>query len=236
MALPGGIQFYSYRDTRFKQGCLSFQLVRPMSAEEAAKNALIPAVLLRGCQSYRDLRAITLRLDDLYGASVSALVRRIGDYQTTGLYCSFMDDRFALPGDRVMEPMLSFLEEILLDYPVENGGFRRSFVESEKKNLISTIESELNDKRAYAMAQLFRAMCREDSYGVPRLGEKEQVAAITPRTLYGHQGMAYGACHGLFFDVEKQKGLVFLSSGVSEARRGVLSDVNADLIRLYLGE
>ncbi len=63
-----------------------------------------------------------------------------------------------------------------------------------------------------------------------------QDETICPRTLYGHQGMAYGACHGLFFDVEKQKGLVFLSAGVSEARRGVLSDVNAALIRLYLGE
>ncbi|MBQ9942841.1 MAG: beta-lactamase family protein [Clostridia bacterium] len=63
-----------------------------------------------------------------------------------------------------------------------------------------------------------------------------QDETICPRMLYGHQGMAYGACHGLFFDVEKQRGLVFLSSGVSEARRGVLSDVNADLIRLYLGD
>ena len=59
---------------------------------------------------------------------------------------------------------------------------------------------------------------------------------ICPRTLWGHQGMAYGACHGLFYDAERKKGLVFLSSGVSEARRGVLSDVNADLIRLYLGD
>lgn len=63
-----------------------------------------------------------------------------------------------------------------------------------------------------------------------------QDETICSRTLYGHQGMAYGACHGLFYDAERQKGLVFLSSGVSEARRGVLSDVNADLIRLYLGD
>lgn len=63
-----------------------------------------------------------------------------------------------------------------------------------------------------------------------------QDASICSRPLYGHQGMAYGACHGLFFDIEKQKGLVLLTSGVSEARDGVLSDVNKDLIRLYLSE
>ena len=87
------------RDPRFKQGCLSFQLVRPMAAEEAAKNALLPAVLLRGTNAHPNLRAITNRLDELYGAAVSPLVRRVGDYQTVGLFCGFMDDRFALPGD-----------------------------------------------------------------------------------------------------------------------------------------
>jgi hypothetical protein len=50
-----------------------------MRREEAAMNALLPAVLLRGCRKYADLRDITLRLDDLYGASVGALVRRVGD-------------------------------------------------------------------------------------------------------------------------------------------------------------
>ena len=109
-----GVTLRYVRDTRFKQGCFSFQLVRPMGKEEAAKNALLPAVLLRGTRNCPDLRAVTQRLDELYGAAVSPLVRRVGDYQTTGLYCGFMDDRFALPGDRVLEPMLDFLGELLL--------------------------------------------------------------------------------------------------------------------------
>ena len=60
-------------------------------------------------------------------------------------------------------------------------------------------------------------------------------ADLCPRTLYGHQGMAYGAVHGLFFDPEAKKGYALLTSGASEARRGVLSDLNAEMIRLFLG-
>ena len=183
--LPG-VTLRCCRDTRFKQGCLSFQMVRQMDREESALNALLPSVLLRGTARCPDLRSITEHLDELYGASVSPLVRRIGDYQTTGLYCGFMDDRFALPGDQVLKPMLAFLEEVLLDSPLENGAFLPSFVESEKKNLIATIESELNDKRVYAMNRLLRIMCSADTFGLPRLGDKEQVAAITPRSLYSH--------------------------------------------------
>lgn len=183
--LPG-VVLHCCRDARFKQGCLSVQLVRPMAGSEAAMNALIPTVLLRGTTRHADLRSITMALDDLYGAAVSPLVRRVGDYQTTGLYCSFMDQRFALPGDRVLEPMIGFLRELLLESPLENGGFRREFVESEKRNLISSIECELNDKQVYAMGRLLKTMCREDSFGLPRLGEKEQAAAIDPVELYRH--------------------------------------------------
>ena len=183
--LPG-VVLRCCRDARFKQGCLSVQLVRPMSEAEAAMNALLPTVLLRGTVQHPDLRSITMALDDLYGAAISPLVRRVGDYQTTGLYCSFMDQRFALPGDRVLEPMAAFLRELLLESPLEDGGFRRGFVESEKRNLISSIECELNDKQVYAMGRLLKTMCREDSFGLPRLGEKEQVASIDPLGLYRH--------------------------------------------------
>ena len=37
--LQDGVEFYSFQDSRFKQGALSIQFVRPMKKEEAAKNA-----------------------------------------------------------------------------------------------------------------------------------------------------------------------------------------------------
>ena len=182
--LPG-ITLRCFTDRRFKQGCLSFQLLRPMSEAEAAKNALLPAVLLRGSEKHPDLRSITEKLDDLYGASVGASVRRVGDYQTTGLYCSFIEDRFT-GGEQVLSPMIAFLRELLFEPAMEHGGFRADFVDGEKKNLIATIESELNDKRSYAMGQLLRKMCKADSYGIPRLGDVEQVTAIDAKDLYQH--------------------------------------------------
>ncbi len=175
-----------FPENKFKQNCLSVQFLRPMCREEAALNALIPAVLLRGTQHAPDLQAITMRLDDLYGASAGALVRKVGDYQTTGLYCSFIDDRFAFSGDRVMEPMIAFLGQLLFSPVLENGVFRQDYVQSEKRNLIQTIESQKNDKRAYANEQLAKRMSKKDAFGLSRLGQIDQVEAITPQTAYHH--------------------------------------------------
>ena len=82
--------------------------------------------------------------------------------------------------------LTDFVRQLLLEPVLENGMFRQDFVESEKKNLISTIESQKNDKRAYAMDKLLRAMCRADSFGIPRLGFAEDVQAITGNGLYAH--------------------------------------------------
>lgn len=186
LSLAPGITLRGRTDFRFKQSILSIQFVRTMRREEASQNALIPAVLLRGCRAYPDLRAITARLDDLYGAGISALVRRIGDYQTTGLSCAFINDRFTMAGDQILAPMAQLLGQLLLEPVTQGDGFCEAFVESEKKNLICTLEAERNDKRAYAGAQLLRTMCREDSFGIPRLGTPEAVAAIDPVSLMAH--------------------------------------------------
>ncbi len=186
ITLLPGVTFRCFQDTRFKQGCLSIQFVRPMRKEEAALNALVPSILLRGCAGAEDLRAITLKLDDLYGASVGAIVRRIGDYHATGLYAGFISDRFALEGDKVLAPVVDFLRQLLLAPVTENGVFSARYTESEKKNLIAAIEAQKNNKRAYAVNRMYTHMCKEDSLGIPRLGEIGDVKAITPETAYAH--------------------------------------------------
>ena len=181
-----GVTLRCCRDPRFKQNVLSLQFLRPMCKEEAALNALLPAVLLRGCKSAPDMRSITLKLDDLYGASVGALVRRIGDIHCTGLSCGFIDERFAMEGDHLLKTMADFLEELLLDPVTEAGIFSTAYVQSEQQNLIWAIEAQRNDKRSYATNQMLNRMCKADSYGIPRLGTIADVEAITAQSLYDH--------------------------------------------------
>ena len=184
ISLQPGITLRCCNDERFKTSCLSIQLIRPMCKEEAAANALISAVLLRGTQNYPDLRDITWKLDDLYGASVGSLVRKISDYQTTGFYCSFAQERYAMDSDAILEPMLSFVQELLLHPRLENGVFFADYVEGEKRNLLAAVEAQKNDKRAYSISRLNRYMCALDPVGVPRLGSPEDIRALEPQGLY----------------------------------------------------
>lgn len=58
-------------------------------------------------------------------------------------------------------------------------------------------------------------------------------ASLSQGRLWGHQGFAYGAVNGVFFD-ERGNGFACLNSGASERRDGHLALLNRDLIRLWL--
>ena len=181
-----GVVLHCCQDRRFKQNTLSIQFCRPLVDEEAALNALLPAVLLRGCEKYPDMRAITLRLDDLYGAGIAAQVRVVGNYHITGIGCSFIEDRFAMSGDLVFQPLVGFLYEILRRPYTEKGVFSKKYVESERKNLLAAIDSRKNDKRAYATDRLMEQLCGNDPFAVPRLGRRQQVESVTAENLWQH--------------------------------------------------
>lgn len=53
---------------------------------------------------------------------------------------------------------------------------------------------------------------------------------IYPEPVWGHQGFAYGAVNGVFFDAEGN-GFASLNSGASERRTGHLALINRDLIQ-----
>ena len=167
---------------KFKTGCFSINFLRPLRKPEAARNALIPSVLLGGTTSCPDIRSISIRLDSLYGASVGALVRKKGETQAIGLYADYVED--SLVDEPVFMPLARFVAELLFSPLTEQGGFRREIFENERTNLVNTIRSSLNNKQRYANLQLLKAMFPEEAYGIPSNGEEDDLVGLDPKLLY----------------------------------------------------
>lgn len=181
-----GVTLHALQSDKFKTACFSVNFVRLHDRESAAMDALLPSVLLRATERYPDIRSISTRLDELYGATFGTLVRRKGEVKLTGFYADFIEDDFLPEGEGIFASMVEFMREVLYAPYTESGCFRSQFVEGEKENLINAIASNLNDKRGYAMMQLLASMCAEERYGVPRLGNVEDVEKITPESLWQH--------------------------------------------------
>lgn len=184
MEILPGVFLTAVQTEKFKTGCCSVNLLRPMAREEAAANALVPSVLLRATAQHPDIRSISAHLDELYGASLGPLVRKKGEVQTMGFFADFIEDRFA--GAPVFRQTAEFLGEVLLEPALQNGAFLPDVVSGERLNLENTIAARINDKRTWATSELLRVMCAGEAYGVPRLGELEDVRALDEKNLYAH--------------------------------------------------
>ena len=217
--LPG-VYLTAVQSDKFKTGCFSLNLLRPMKKEEAAANALIPSVLLRGSETCPDIASISAKLDELYGASVGTLVRKKGEVQLVGFYCDYVQDEYV--DEPVFAPVMAFLAELLLHPRLENGAFPEAVVDSEKLNLENAMLSRINDKRTYAASQLIRTMCAGQPYGIPRIGDPDDLTEITAKSLYAHYRNLLATSR-----VE----LFYMGSLSPEAVAKVLQTVLADLPR-----
>ncbi len=233
LELMPGVWLNFAQTDRFKTGCFSFNLLRPLAEADAAPNALLPSVLLRGCRLCPDMQAISQRLDTLYGASIGTLIRKKGEVQTVGLFADFLEDRYA-ESEPVFLQMVQLLGSLLFEPCMEQGGFVREFLEGERLNLANTLDARMNDMRSYATAQMLKAMCRDEAYATARLGEKYTLEGLNGETMYRRwQDMLASSQVELFYMGQQTKeavtdGLLGILESMPRARE--LAEVKTEVV------
>lgn len=179
-----GVRLTAVHTNKFKSSYFSMTLLTPLDRQTASEQALLPWVLRRGCRTYPDLQTISAALDDLYGGVIEPMVSKKGETQCIGFAASFLDDAYALNGEQILEPASRMLGELLLHPHTSQGIFCEEYVDSERSNLIDRIRAQMNDKRQYSVSRLTQEMCRDEAFGVDKLGDEDRVRAITPDSLW----------------------------------------------------
>lgn len=178
--LADGVQLLALPDNRFKTAHLTAALLLPLQEQTASEQAILPFLLRRSCAAYPDFTALNKRLNQLYGARVSADVSRIGETQALVLRAVCIDDRFALQGEPVAAQCAALLRGMLFAPALEDGRFRMADFEQERRCLVEEIESEINEKRLYARQRCEQLLCKGEPYAVNRYGTIDGVKALSP--------------------------------------------------------
>ncbi len=182
--IADGAFFNSIKDNRFKTMKITANLVVPLSEQTASANALLLGVLSRSCKKYPDFKTLSKKLASLYGADLITSVRKVGERQVLSISVAGIDDRYALNGDSVATDLSNLLCDVVFEPNIDNNAFSDTDVEQERRQLLDLIDSELNEKRTYANAQLIKNMCQNEVFGVKRYGNAEQIKSVTASSLY----------------------------------------------------
>lgn len=179
ITLKEGINLYLIYDKKFKTYSAGIHLHTPMDEETVTENALLPLLLKRGSKAYPTKAAISEKLDMLMGASFSAFARKTGEIQTLSFSVSGVSDAFA-PFSHCFRDGLSLISDVAFNPLLP---FESSYIESEKTHLTELIESEKNDKRAYAALRCRQEMNKGTPYSVPEHGYAEKLSSVTAESL-----------------------------------------------------
>jgi len=171
---------------KFKTNTLSITLLTQLDRDTAAKNAVLPRVLLRGTDKYPDMERLAQELDELYGTKIEPMIRKKGEIQCIGLYASFVDDRMLPAGEVILGKVAELLGELLLRPAKQAGKLRADYVESERDKLIDEIAGRINDKTGYGIGRLVELMCDGEAFATYRLGTEPEAESIDASTLTSH--------------------------------------------------
>ncbi len=180
--LADGVRLFVYPTTKFKTVTIRAFFHRALG-EGATAGALLPHVLRRGCRRTPTMRAITVFLEDLYGASSSAEVFKMGEQQVMAIGIDVINDRYAPRKIGAVRRAMEFLGRMATEPVLRKKAFLPEFVAQEKENLKRSIEGLINDRGAYAYEQCLRAMCSAEPYRHYEYGCVEDLPAITPQSL-----------------------------------------------------
>lgn len=174
----------SYTDSRFKTMKLSVNMLVPLKRDTAALYGILPGLVTRATKEYPDLLSLNRRLSELYGASLSAGVRRIGGFHCLSLGVEGISSRYAFGGEDMLEELSQILYSALFS-PLkgEDGLFPEEHFRQEKRQLLELKEAELSDKISYAHQQCEALLFAGKEWGVDRYGTKEDVEALAREPL-----------------------------------------------------
>ena len=178
--LGEGVYYAEITDPKFKHNQVSMNFILPLQKETASENAIIPFLLRKGCLSCPDFSALNARLEELYGATINVDVLKYNAYQILSMTILCLDNRYALEGEDLVGECARLITDMVLEPNFgDDGLFSETDLELERRYLIDSIEAEINEKRAYAIAQCIQHMCKGEPPAVRRCGYVEDAERIT---------------------------------------------------------
>lgn len=217
-----GIKLHTIKTEKFKTNLIAIILTTKLNRENVTKNALIPAVLRRGTKSLKTQEEINKKLEEMYGASLDCGLDKTGDNQVLKFYIETVNDEF-LPqeAENMLKTSLEKIFEFVFNPYLENGYFKKEYVEQEKENIKQIIDGKIDNKARYSLDRCIEEMYKNQPYGLYKYGYVEDMKDINEKNLYEYYQQLINEC----------KIDIFVSGIINEETENIIKN-NENIIKL----
>ena len=172
------------KTNKFKTNLCALFITVPLNKETVTKNALLVSVLRRGTKNLNTQEDIAKKLEGMYGAGFNCGVDKIGNYQTLKFYLETIDNSYTFEKENLLQDGVDLLLEIVFDPLIENGTFKKEYVEQEKENLAKIISSRQDNKALYAKDRCIEEMFENEPYSLYKYGMLDKIKELNETNLY----------------------------------------------------
>lgn len=217
-----GIKLHTIKTEKFKTNLIAIMLTTKLNRENVTKNALVPAVLRRGTKNLTTQEEINKKLEEMYGASLDCGLDKTGDNQVLKFYIETVNDEF-LPqeAENMLKTSLEKIFEFVFNPYLENGCFKKEYVEQEKENIKQIIDGKIDNKARYSLDRCIEEMYKDKPYGLYKYGYVEDMKNINEKNLYEYYQQLINEC----------KIDIFVSGIIDEETENIINN-NENIIKL----
>ncbi|WP_049536484.1 EF-P 5-aminopentanol modification-associated protein YfmF [Streptococcus pseudopneumoniae] len=154
MELVPGISAHFVQSKKFKTNKITVRFTAPLSLETVAGRTLSASMLETANKAYPTSQAFRRYLASLYGADISTSAYRRGQAHILYLTFTYVRDEFLSKKNVLTSRILELVEQTLFAPLVLDGAFEPTLFEIEKKQLLASLATDMDDSFYFAHKEL----------------------------------------------------------------------------------
>ena len=154
MELVPGISAHFVQSKKFKTNKITVRFTAPLSLETVAGRMLSASMLETANKAYPTSQAFRKYLASLYGADISTSAYRRGQAHILDLTFTYVRDEFLSKKNVLTSRILELVKQTLFAPLVQDGAFEPALFEIEKKQLLASLATDMDDSFYFAHKEL----------------------------------------------------------------------------------
>ena len=174
---------------KFKTTLIKVSFKAALLRQTVTERILLANVLRNSSKHFKSKKALSVHLEELYGATLTVNAKKQGRMHTISFYIQVANEKFLKSAPPLFEEALKTLNEIIMNPNITKSDkhtwhtFDKNVVSLEARLLKEDIESIYDDKTTYALKKMVAVMCENENFGISGDGYIDDLPRINEKTL-----------------------------------------------------
>ena len=184
MELVPGISAHFVQSKKFKTNKITIRFTAPLSLETVAGRMLSASMLETANQAYPTSQAFRRYLASLYGTDISTSAYRRGQAHVLDLTFTYVRDEFLSKKNFLTSQILELVKQTLFAPLVQDGAFEPTLFEIEKKQLLASLATDMDDSFYFAHKELDSLFFHDERLKLRYSDLRNRISNESPESSY----------------------------------------------------